>query len=316
MDCIIGHSGFVGGHLIRQHDFMGRFNTRNIKSAAGQSFETVVCAAAPGSMMEANRAPERDRDRIDALIGQLAEIHADRMILISSIAVLAEFAGQDDESSEAFQQTIAYGHHRRVLEKFCADHFAECLIVRLPALFGAGLRKNFIFDLLNPVPSMLTEEKREAVQAMVPKGSADTVSKVFDLDSETGLCKLDRERLAADPGRRALEQALLEADMSSTQFHNPDTSYQYYDMTRLWADIGISRAAELNVIHLATEPLRAGDIHLELTGRTMPETGARLHREDMRTRHADLWSRQGPYLDDKGNVLRQLKSFYSAEKNH
>ena len=46
----------------------------------------------------------------------------------------------------------------------------------------------------------------------------------------------------------------------------------------------------------------------------MPETAARLHREDMHTRHAHLWGRNGPYLDDAENVLERLSAFYAAER--
>jgi len=43
----------------------------------------------------------------------------------------------------------AYGHHRRLLEKFIQEQFENSLIVRLPGLVGPGLRKNIIFDFLN-----------------------------------------------------------------------------------------------------------------------------------------------------------------------
>src|SRR5688500_2268849 len=71
-DAIIGSTGFVGGHLLGQHSFVGRFNSRTVQHAAGQAFDVVVCAAAPGSMFEANRFPDQDKARIDALIDHLS----------------------------------------------------------------------------------------------------------------------------------------------------------------------------------------------------------------------------------------------------
>ena len=156
---LIGHTGFVGSTLARQAVFSHRFNSANIDEAAGLRFDTVVCAAAPGSMLEANTARAADRAKIHALLDQLSRLQADRFILISSIAVLADFAGGDDEGACAFQTDLAYGRHRRELEAFVEDHFADPLIVRLPALFGRGLRKNFLFDLMNPVPSMLKADR-------------------------------------------------------------------------------------------------------------------------------------------------------------
>ena len=34
-------------------------------------------------------------------------------------------------------------------EDFCVRTFAGCVVVRLPGLFGEGLKKNVLYDLLN-----------------------------------------------------------------------------------------------------------------------------------------------------------------------
>lgn len=167
-DGLIGHTGFVGQTLSRQHRFAAPFNSASISQAAGQDFATVVCAAAPGSMFEASRFPERDAKAIDGLISRLSSFRAKRFVLISTIAMLARFDGQATESTTAFQTEVPYGVNRRRLEVFCAGHFKDCLILRLPALFGPGLRKNFLFDMLNPVPSMLPPLRHAALLADLP----------------------------------------------------------------------------------------------------------------------------------------------------
>ncbi|WP_370311654.1 NAD-dependent epimerase/dehydratase family protein [Sagittula sp.] len=313
-NCLIGHTGFVGGTLTRQTSFAAQFNSRTISGIGGQGFDTVVCAAAPGSMFEANKFPERDEAQIQALIERLSAVEAKRFVLISSIAVLADFAGGDDETTTAFQDKLAYGRHRRALEAFVEERFADSLVVRLPALFGHGLRKNFIFDLLNPVPSMLTEAKLADLSAALDDGLAAWLKTLYAPDPVTGMVKVDRTKLDSDPRRAALEEAVTDLGFSATQFHNPETTYQYYDMSRLWSDIGTASAAGLSHIHLVSEPLRAARIHERLTGRAMPDTGARLHHEDMQTRHAGLWGRTGRYLDDADSVLDRLAGFFGAER--
>ena len=42
-----------------------------------------------------------------------------------------------------------YGYNRLRIENFIRDNFDDYLIVRLPALFGWKLKKNFFFDILN-----------------------------------------------------------------------------------------------------------------------------------------------------------------------
>ena len=311
---LIGHTGFVGGALLRQARFDACYNSANIAAIEGQAFGTLVCAAAPGSMLEANRAPDRDAAQIDALIARLAAVRAERFVLISSIAVLADFAGGDDETTQAFQQELAYGRHRRALEAFVEERFPGSLIVRLPALFGQGLRKNFLFDLMHPVPSFLNEAGRDGLTGALDPALSAWVASLYAPDAVTGMLKLDRAALNADRRRAALEDAVAALGASATRFHHPHTTYQYYPIDRLWQDIGIALDAGLSHLHLVAEPLTAAAIHARLIGRAMPDTPARLHREDMRTRHAALWGASGPYQFSAAATLDRLAAFFASER--
>jgi hypothetical protein len=309
VDGIIGYSGFVGGNLLRQHEFAGRFNSRNIDDSAGAAFDTLVCAAAPGSMFEANTFPDRDLEKIEALCRKLAGIRARRFVLVSSIAVLADFAGQDDETTAAFQTELAYGRHRRLLETFCAEHFDGALILRLPALFGAGLKKNFLFDLLNPTPSMLNGAKMEQALAAVSAHDGAVLRQVYSLNPQNGMFVLDRPGLLGSGAQTRIEDALERNALTAVQFTNRDSTFQHYGVDRLWQDVEAASAKGIDVLHLAPEPVVAARIHRLATGREMPETGARVHHEDMRTLHADLRGRGGPYLEDAQEVAARVTAF-------
>lgn len=312
IDAIIGSTGFVGGILAAQHSFGAQFNSTTIGDISGYGFGTVVCAAAPGSMFMANRRPEYDLAQIEALITHLDQVSAQRFVLISSIAVLKDFAAGDDEGTAIFQSELPYGRHRRLLEAFCESRFTNCLIVRLPALFGPRLRKNFLFDLINPVPTMLSDEKFEILLAALHPSWHSVLSNIYSRDLDMECWKLDRRALDAQEYRTSLNMAVLAAGMSSTQFHNPNSTYQYYDMARLWQDIATANQAGLSHIHLATAPLRAADIHARLVGSVMPDSLARLHIEDMHTCHSSLWGREGPYLEDDRTVLNKLETFFRS----
>jgi hypothetical protein len=311
---LIGHTGFVGSALRRQTGFDACFNSANIADSEGVRFGTLLCAAAPGSMLEANRAPERDKAAIEGLIARLDRVEAERFVLVSSIAVLADFAAGDDEGTRAFQQELAYGRHRRALEAFVESRFPGSLIVRLPALFGRGLRKNFLFDLMNPVPSMLTEAKHEALAEALGAERAAWLGALYTPDAATGMLRLDRPALDADPRRGGLEHALATLGATALHFHHRDTTYQYYPIDRLWQDIGIALAAGLTHLHLAPEPLTAAAIHRRLTGQIMPDTPARLHREDMHTCHAALWGAEGPYQFTAADTLDSLAAFFAQQQ--
>ena len=308
MDALIGSTGFVGGSLLRQRDFDARFDSRSIHKANGQTFDTVVCAAAPGSMFEANRFPDRDREKVGSLITSLSGLKARRFVLVSTIAVLADFAA-DDEGSAVFQTDLAYGANRRALEVFCTETFSDCLIVRLPALFGSGLKKNFLFDILNPMPSMLGEAALDALRGDLAPDLAAVVTGLYALDPTINLFVIDREALDASGRRPDLDNAVRRLGRSAIQFTNPDSRFQYYGMDRLWADISLGLDHGLETLHLAPPPLSAGEVFQAVTGETMPDTGARRHQEDMRTRHAGLWTLTGSYIAEPRDVLDQLKAF-------
>ena len=312
--CLIGHTGFVGGHLAQQAEFAACFSRANISDSAGRRFDTVVCAAAPGSMFEANKYPDRDQKNIQALVETLSRITARRFVLISSIAVLANSAGGDDETTAAFQLNLAYGRNRRALEEYCEKNFEHCLIVRLPALFGHGLRKNFVYDLLNPVPTMLSESSFARLCGQLNASLADLARDVFRIDQRTQMRVIDRHAFNADPRRPALEATVIALGCSAVHFHNPGTTYQYYDMTRLWSDIEVALAAGLRHVHLTVEPLRAATIHRRLLGSEMPDSPAGLYREDMRTRHSLLWGKTGPYLVDADATLEALTTFFVDQR--
>lgn len=148
-NALVGFSGFVGSTLLKQAPFESLYRSTNICDIEGQSFDTVVCAAAPAQKWIANREPEADRQKIDGLIANLNTIQCRNFILISTVDVFKNTIQVDEDTHVEESGLHAYGRHRRLLEKFVETQFASHLIVRLPGLVGPGLRKNVIFDFLN-----------------------------------------------------------------------------------------------------------------------------------------------------------------------
>lgn len=310
---LIGSTGFVGSHLRSQKSFSTNYNSKNILSAYGEEFDLIVCAAAPGSMFEANKYPDRDAEHVRNLIDSLSRIKTERFILISSIAVLDAFDSGSDETTSHFQTELAYGRNRRLLEEYCNERFENCLIVRLPALFGSGLKKNFVFDILNPMPSMLPQARFDLMKQELSADLSLPLSDIYKYDDALGMMFIDRTALEKTGLRHRFDEEIEKAGLSAVQFTNRDTTFQYYDMTRLWHDIELAMKAAISVIHLAPEPLFARTVYQELTGKEMPVTQARLHHEDMRTSHANLWGKQGSYMMEAHEVLNRIKLFFASE---
>jgi len=143
---LIGHTGFVGGNLLREYPFAGRYHSKNIEAIAGGHFDLIVCAGAPAAKWKANQEPAADRACIGRLIAALERVRAERFVLISTVDVYGRANGVDEDCQPT--GATPYGRHRLELEHFAAYRF-RCLTVRLPALFGPGLKKNAIYDLLH-----------------------------------------------------------------------------------------------------------------------------------------------------------------------
>lgn len=248
-DALIGHTGFVGGALLRQRPFDALFNSQNVEAVAGGRFGDLVFAGAQAKKWWANQHPEEDWAGIARALAVLDGVQAERALLISTIDVLPEGASLD-EAAEARAPPHAYGRNRLRLEAEFRRRFPEALIVRLPGLFGPGLRKNAIFDLL-------TGNMLEQIQ--------------------------------------------------------PQSRFQWYDLTRLWADVEIARRAGLRLIHLFPEPVSTA----EIVARCFPgaEVGSKAAAPadyDHRTRHAALYGGRNGYLYDADETWRRLAAFIAG----
>lgn len=149
MNCLIGYTGFVGGNLLKQRKYDILINSKNFYSMEGASYDRVVCAGVPAVKWKANKEPEADLQHIRELMDVLKTVKAKKFVLISTIDVYSVNTGVDEDFDCHDPQHHAYGRHRLLFEDFCREQFKDILIVRLPGLFGDGIKKNVIFDLLN-----------------------------------------------------------------------------------------------------------------------------------------------------------------------
>jgi hypothetical protein len=253
LDALIGHTGFVGGNILRQHAFGALFNSRNIADIAGQHFGTLVFAGAQGKKWWANQNPEADWAGIAGALDALAGVEAERVILISTIDVVPPVAGADETFDCASLPNHAYGTNRLRLETALRERFGMMTVIRLPALTGVDLRKNIVYDLIH-----------------------------------------DNQVDRIDPVSR----------------------FQFYDLDRLWDDIGVAIAAGIDLVHLVTEPVLTGDIvgHFFPGAKLGPSPAGGSAFYDFRTRHDRLFGGAHGYIYDEQEVMRRLGAFITAAK--
>ncbi|WP_117190673.1 NAD-dependent epimerase/dehydratase family protein [Rhizobium terrae] len=146
---LIGHTGFVGSNLTRQTQFDALFNSSNITEMKGRSFDRIVCAGVRAVKWLANAEPEKDLAEIAALAHILETVKAKTFTLISTVDVYPKPFDVDEDTVFARDAAEAYGRNRLFFEDTVRSLFERVQIVRLPGLFGTGLKKNVIYDMLN-----------------------------------------------------------------------------------------------------------------------------------------------------------------------
>ncbi|MFZ5863960.1 MAG: pyridine nucleotide transhydrogenase [Nitrospirota bacterium] len=145
---LIGDTGFVGGNLLRQAPISDRYNSRTIETVAGRRFDLLIIAGAPGAKWRANRDPDVDAEAIARLTAALDRASARCVVLISTVDVYPHPVDVAESSAFVPAAACAYGRHRSALEAFVTSRF-NAVVLRLPGVFGDGLKKNVMFDLLN-----------------------------------------------------------------------------------------------------------------------------------------------------------------------
>ena len=145
---LIGCTGFVGGFLAGHEGFDLLVHRANVDLLRHRSLDRIVCAGLPAAKWIANREPDNDRANMLHLCDTLRTVTAGSFVLISTIDVYPRTDGADEEFDCGAAPNHAYGRHRLEFERFVRERYPHALILRLPALFGPGLRKNVLFDLM------------------------------------------------------------------------------------------------------------------------------------------------------------------------
>lgn len=148
-DALIGYTGFVGGGLLRSGAWADCYNSSNIGRISGRKYRRIVCAGIQAKKWWANQNPAEDWQAIELLLHALDGVQAEEFVMISTVDVYMTPVAVDEETPIEPDQLHAYGLHRWKAEEHVKRKFPRCFILRLPGLFGPGLRKNLIFDMMH-----------------------------------------------------------------------------------------------------------------------------------------------------------------------
>jgi len=148
-NAIIGNTGYIGSFLSKKIKFNFKYNSKNINRLTKKPLGTVYVSAPHALKYWANQNPLKDTKIVDKLILHLKNLRCKKVIYFSSTDIYLKKQNVNENYKVLRKNFNIYGYNRLRIENFIRDNFDDYLIVRLPALFGWKLKKNFFFDILN-----------------------------------------------------------------------------------------------------------------------------------------------------------------------
>ena len=305
---LVGYTGFVGTNLNASYEFDGLYNSKNVKDAYGLEPKLLVYSGLPAAMFKANSNPEADHEDILQAIENIKAIRPKNVVLISTVAVYDRTFDVDENHRIDEEQLLPYGKNRIYLEKWVAENYSDSLIVRLPAVYGINLKKNFIYDFINVIPSMLNEKKYQ--ELVSDKDAAELIKRAYKLETDNFY-----HMIAIGEDKKKVYEYFSTAMFNAISFTDSRSVYQFYNLNRLWSDIQKGLENRIRLLNVVTEPVSVAEVYKVLTGKEFTNELPKLpYNYDIRSIHAEKLGGENGYLVKKADELSDLKAYVDEEK--
>lgn len=251
---LVGYTGFVGSNIYNNFKFDKVYNSKNIIESFGTNPDLCVYSGVRSEMFLANSDPDADLDVIKNAIENIKEINPKKLVLISTIAVYDDPINVDESTFIDLKKASAYGKNRRYLEQWIQENFSRYAILRLPALYGENLKKNFIYDMINLSPALLTKYKFNELC------KKDNFIKDYYVLQDNGFYKCTNAKIVK-PYFECI-------GFSALDFTDSRSIFQFYNLKYLWKHISYALENSIKILNLATEPISAGELYKYIYQRT------------------------------------------------
>ncbi len=300
----MGSTGFVGGNLSETHTFTASCHSSDVKDFYGFEPDVCVYAGIPSAMYLANTRPDEDLAIIKQALSNIRNIKPKKLILISTVAVYDMPRTVDENTVPNSASLPAYGRNRFLLEECVRRDYTEAVIVRLPALYGRGLKKNFLYDIHTIIPQMLKADKYNELSERNPLIQNSYTYKDNDF-----------YKLSDKADREGLRQFFEKNDFNALSFTDSRSKYQFYNLARLWDDISILIENDIKVMNLVTPPVSVSDIYQRITvGKKWENYLESYYDYDIRSTHAAVFGGKDGYICNAEDEIEDIIRFMNSWK--
>ncbi len=299
---LVGDTGFVGSNLSKHNYFTKTAHSTNVSNMYAARPDVLIYAGVTGTKWYANCHPQEDMAVIDAAIQNISKIAAKKLVLISTVDIYDCLSGVDENSVIDPNSLCTYGKHRYILENWVKENVSDYNIVRLPAIYGDNLKKNFLFDMIHFVPHILKKDFYDQI-------SNEISIKEFYIQNRDGNYILKSLSVTEYLNLRKRFKAI---HSNAMLFTNSESRYQFYNLGWLWEDIGKIVNNEIHEINIVTEPVSAAEVFRYVYSENFENHNAAQICYDIRTKYCRIMKGRHGYLYGKDYILEDIKQFVDA----
>lgn len=314
MTGLIGYTGFVGQNL-DDGTYDEYYCSSNIENIVGKHFTKLVCAGVPGNKTLANLYPEKDMASISRLLECLNKVTCDTFVLISTFDVYEKYNGVDEDTQVGLT-TTAYGNHRIEVENFVKMKFSKYHIVRLPGIYGKGLKKNFIYDLIYQIPKMMSNWEIDEIKQKANSKQVKLLESCYQYSLNENCYQF--AGVTGEIQLHQLQDLMIKTGYTSLRFTGSESKYQYYHLKYLKHDLEKIITLDIPIINMATEPLSATEIAsltLDFPFSNRLDMSKKVSF-DIKSKYATKFDSENGYLYRKDTEVKDLKEFFKNYKKY
>lgn len=301
MKYLVGYTGFVGSNLYNSYKFDKVFNSKNIEESYGTNPNLLVYSGVPAQKFLANKNPKEDMKIIQNAIENIKKINPKKIVLISTIDVYKNPVDVNEDTIIETNDLQPYGYNRYELEKWVKNNFSDYLIVRLPGLYGKNIKKNFIYDLINFIPTMLNENKFNELVLQ------NKLLKEYYSLQENGFYKLID---ITDEEKKDLKKVFEEIGFSALNFTDSRGIFQFYNLKYLWKHIQIALENDIKILNISVEPISISELYEYITNKKFENVITdNVPKYDYKTKYFKLFNGNNGYIYDKNFIKEDIKKF-------
>lgn len=301
MISLVGYTGFVGSNIDLKGNIDKKYNSQNIKEAYGTNPDILIYSGVRAEKFLANKEPQVDLESIKEAFENIKKINPKKIVLISTIDVYKNPVNVDENTDIDTEDLHPYGLNRYYLEKWVEERFEDHLIVRLPGLYGENIKKNFIYDLINIIPTILTEEKFRELN------DEDNFLDKYYIKNYNGFYKC---REIEDKEIKELKQYFNRIGFNALNFTDSRGRFQFYNLEYLWEHIQIALSKGIKKLNIATEPVTINEIYRSIYNKEFcNEVANVVPKYNYKTIYYKEFNGYNGYIFSKKFVLDNIKKF-------